>query len=860
MFPQRIKDQLQSANFEAIGKLWKILEESVPGKETKSWLAQNDRYYLLVRILHRHDALHPWLYARCREVEADPDGYLDLWAREHYKALALDTPVLTPTGYKRHGDINPGDWVYGADGAPTKVVAKTSVFTDAECYAVNFDDSSSITCSAEHLWTVEVPDRSRVSGTEKRKGWRTETMDTRTLRLFQGYARIRVAPPAYNAEHMLPIAPYTLGAWLGDGDNAWGTVTCGDTEVFENIRLDGHSHKADADSQTCQRHTIYGLGPLLRDANLLHNKHIPEEYHLGSISQRRALLQGLMDTDGHCNDRGTCVFVNKHKPLADSIFRLAIGLGLKPARNVFYPEHGAVYHVSFQGYLADEPFRIPRKLARCKATPHKKSGYRYVWGVAPTLTVPVSCIQVQASDGLYLAGEHCVTTHNSTIITFAGIIQEIIKNPETTIGIFSHTKPIAKAFLSQIQKEMESNEDLRSTFDDIFYANPSKDSPSWSQDAGLTVKRKSNPKERTLEAHGLVDGQPTSKHFELLVYDDVVTRESVSTPEQIKKTTDSWELSDNLGKAGGRKWHIGTRYSYADTYETMIERKAVKVRLHAATDDGTFTGDPVFFTKEVWDAKIIAQGEATISCQMLQNPLAGQQRMFNVEDLRIYEVRPETLNIYIMVDPARSKKQGSDKTAIAVIGIDYASNKYLLDGFNHRMDLRERWLRTAQMYHKWKRSQGVQLTFVGYEAFGAQADLDYFEEQMKTPQGGGYFPILPLMWPRDSEGSKNDRVQRLGPDFRMHKFFLPYDTDPSRLTATQRKFANTGYAFRLAQPIKRKDESSQIYDLSKELKLQAHFFPFGGKKDLIDAASRIYDMEPKPPSYNEPRYLEPDYC
>jgi hypothetical protein len=466
--------------------------------------------------------------------------------------------------------------------------------------------------------------------------------------------------------------------------------------------------------------------------------------------------------------------------------------------------------------------------------------------------------EVEAAPDGYLdlwAREH----YKSTIITYAGIIQEVIKNPEICIGIFSHTKPIAKAFLAQIQQELEKNDDLLKLYPDVFYDNPGKDSPSWSLDNGLTVRRKSNPKERTIEAHGLVDGQPTSKHFDLLVYDDVVTEASVSTPEQIQKTTTSWELSDNLGKAGGRKWHIGTRYSYADTYETMLERKAVIPRVYPATDDGTFTGTPIFFPQEVWDAKLIAQGEATVACQLLQNPLSGQQRMFNVEDYRVYEVRPEALNIYIMVDPARSKKKGSDKTAIVVLGIDYASNKYLIDGFNHRMDLRERWTRTAQMYHKWKRDPGCRNIKVGYEAFGAQADLDYFQEQMATPQGGGYFVIDELMWPRDSEGSKSDRVQRLGPDLRTHKFYLPYETVAERLTAVQRKFTNTGYSWRVAQPIRRKDESGNIYDLTKELKLQTHFFPFGGKKDVIDATSRIYDMEPHAPNFREPSYLEPEY-
>jgi hypothetical protein len=447
----------------------------------------------------------------------------------------------------------------------------------------------------------------------------------------------------------------------------------------------------------------------------------------------------------------------------------------------------------------------------------------------------------------------------STVITYAGSIQKVLQDPNVTIGIFSHTKPIAKGFLRQIQKDFESNEELRSLFPDIFWENPERDAPSWSLDNGITVRRSSNAREATIEAHGLVDGQPTSRHFSLLLYDDVVTRESVSTPEQITKTTEAWELSDNLGAVHGVKWHVGTRYSYADTYEAMIKRGAVKVRLYPATDDGTITGKPILLPPEVWARKVRDQGEATISCQMLQNPLAGQNRMFNVEDIQTYEIRPETLNIYIMVDPARSKKKGSAKTAIAVVGVDYAMNKYLLDGFNHKMDLRERWVRTAQMYHKWKRASGVQHIKVGYEAFGAQADLDYFKEQMGAPNQGGSFIIEELMWPRDSEGSKVDRVQRLSPDFRAKKFFIPYETDQTRLTKRQRDMQNTGYPHRIAQPIRRKDEAGAIYDLSAEFKLQVHFFPFGGMKDLVDAVSRIYDLEPHAPNFQEPTYLEPDY-
>ena len=124
------------------------------------------------------------------------------------------------------------------------------------------------------------------------------------------------------------------------------------------------------------------------------------------------------------------------------------------------------------------------------------------------------CREVEANPNGHLdlwAREH----YKSTIITFAGIIQEILKDPEVTVGIFSHTKPIAKAFLAQIKREFEGNQLLQQLFPDILHAKPSQEATAWSLDGGIIVKRKSNPKEATVEAHGLVDGQPTSRHFQL---------------------------------------------------------------------------------------------------------------------------------------------------------------------------------------------------------------------------------------------------------------------------------------------------------------------------------------------------------
>ncbi len=447
--------------------------------------------------------------------------------------------------------------------------------------------------------------------------------------------------------------------------------------------------------------------------------------------------------------------------------------------------------------------------------------------------------------------------YKSTIITFGGAIQRILQDPEITVGIFSHINSIASDFLRQIKVELETNEDLKKAFPEILWDDPPKQAQRWSVDGGIVVKRKGNPKESTVEASGLVDGQPIGKHYALRIYDDVVTDKSVSTPEQSKKTTDSYSLSQSLGVIGGEEWMIGTRYSYADTYEWIIKRNALTPRIYPATDDGTREGKPVYFTQTEWDKRLIKNTDSDIACQYLQNPLSGEQRMFSVEDIQEYEVRPETMAVYVMCDPARSKKKDSANTAIIVLGLDYNNNKYLLDGYNHKMDLQERWENFARMYVKWKMATGVQQVRMGYESFGAQADLDYFKEQMRLPNRP-QFEVTELMWPRDGEGSKTDRVQRLVPDLKSHKIFFPYKTDEKNLTRNQRTMHANGYGYRIAESIRRKDEHGNIYDLSEQLKMQFHYFPHG-MKDAIDAISRIYDMDPKAPRGREPSYAEPEY-
>lgn len=480
------------------------------------------------------------------------------------------------------------------------------------------------------------------------------------------------------------------------------------------------------------------------------------------------------------------------------------------------------------------------------------------------------CREVEANpdDCLDLwAREH----YKSTFITYAGGIQEILVDPDITIGLFSHVRPIAKAFLGQIKSEFESNEDLKRVYPDVLWADPKRDAPragaTWNSER-IDVKRKSNPKEGTIEAWGLVDGQPTSKHYRLRIYDDVVTRESVTTPEQVNKTTAAWELSDNLGARQedgepGRRWHIGTRYSFADTYGHILDKKILKPRIHAATDNGFLNGNPVFLTKSAWAKKIKDNSEATIACQQLQNPAAGQQAMFKKDNLRFTDIRPATLNIYIMVDPASSKKKGSDSTAMPVIAVDAQRNKYLIDGFCHKMNLQERWANLRQLRRHWLGQKGVQAVHVGYERYGIQSDLEYFEEKMQETKDS--FPIKELNWPNDGPGGKIDRIQRLVPDFGHGKFYLiaasTREIDGKQVaveTSAQKRCREQGEAWRILTPVKRRDHEGNLYALNKCFLDEYLIYPFALHDDLLDGCSRIYDMDYTPPIIIDEKMLEPE--
>jgi phage terminase large subunit-like protein len=418
------------------------------------------------------------------------------------------------------------------------------------------------------------------------------------------------------------------------------------------------------------------------------------------------------------------------------------------------------------------------------------------------------CREVQAEPNGYLdlwSREH----FKSTIVTNWLTIQDILNDPEVTFGIFSHTRPIAKAFLRQIKMEFERNEWLKALFPDVLYQDPRKESPKWSEDEGIVVRRTGNPKEATVEAWGLVDGQPTSKHYGVLLYDDVVTRESVTTPTMIANVTSAWELSTNLGTDGGLRRFAGTHYHFNDTYKAIIKKGSAKPRIYPCTKDGTVHGEPVLLSKETIQRKRADMGPFNFGAQMLLNPKADDIQGFQDDWLRYYgRVSGDRMIKAILVDPASAKKTTSDYTAAWVIGLAEDENIYVLDGARDRLNLTQRWALVSSLHRTWKPRK------TGYERYGKDADIEHFKSEMERDEYrfsieevGGSMP-------------KPDRIKRLIPYFEQGRIWLPTN-------------------------LWKRDYEGKSYDLTA-LFVEDEFkaFPVCIHDDLLDALSRLFDLFP----------------
>jgi len=390
-----------------------------------------------------------------REKQLPPPDFEFIWlllmGRGWGKALSIDTPIMTVNGFKSMGDIKVGDVVFDEEGQPANVVFTTDVMHNHPCFEVVFSDGSKIIADAEHLWLTHTHNSrksfARAENPSVLAGIRT-TEDIRDSLYCDSKCSlnhsIECCKPLRFPRRKLPVNPYTLGAWLGDGSSAWAEITCVDEEIVNWIQADGYQikpRKINPEKAMC-----YGLGGLnsgLNKLNVKKNKHIPEIYLTASIEQRMALLQGLMDTGGYIEPNGNCEFCSMKKELTDGVFHLCCSLGIKPVistgrATIDGRDCGLKYRVNFTPYIP--VFRLQRKLDRIKQKGKQaiRQARRYIVDVVSVESTPVKCIQVDSPSHLYLAGNTLIPTHNTRV--GSEMVRKWAEEGHTPIALIGQTK------------------------------------------------------------------------------------------------------------------------------------------------------------------------------------------------------------------------------------------------------------------------------------------------------------------------------------------------------------------------------------------------------------------------------------
>jgi replicative DNA helicase len=421
------------------------------------------------------------------------------------KALSLDTPLPTPTGWTKMGEVAVGDELIGADGKPTRVVAVTDVMHGRPCYRIMFSDGTELVADKEHQWLTETraSGKSAQAAAVQYNGYRSQrtfaavrtTQEiANTLRCQTADRRLNHsvtnAKPIQAPTADLPVPPYTFGAWLGDGTTAAAQVTTADPEIVMRIESEGliarpsrsakyryqlllpaaaspaerkcvvcgetfvpHTSQVRTCGRSCGGRAQFMSDPVpaptcaecggpscglqmcqkcrnakgtlqarLRTLGVLGNKHIPLTYLRASEEQRRALLAGLLDTDGTVTAGGAVQFSVTNKRLATDVAELIVSLGYR-CQTTTKRVRGATeassvaYTINFS--TDDEVFGLARKALvhkdRHRASGTARSGSRFIVDVERIESVPVRCVQVDNPDHMYLASRAMVPTHNSTL-------------------------------------------------------------------------------------------------------------------------------------------------------------------------------------------------------------------------------------------------------------------------------------------------------------------------------------------------------------------------------------------------------------------------------------------------------------
>lgn len=333
------------------------------------------------------------------------------------KGLALDTLIPTPSGFTTMGEIQVGDEVYDDTGKVTKVTKKSEIH-HKKCYRMEFSSGDPVIADYDHQWVVLVPDGHQ-------KLTRRKVMTTEEIANSKKPIRIPLNQGIEGNKKELPVDPYVLGVWLGDGKRSSGEITISNPAIWDEILERGYRispPQHDKRGEKCETRSVYGLVEQLKKAGVYKNKHIPDIYLRASKQQRLDLLAGLLDTDGSYNIARNEVNICSTKEWwVDDIKELVGSLGGRTTVCGYITK-------GFGREWKAKNIRImtlfnPLGVKEIDWTPGRNPKGRKIWATRRTFeyvtacteveSVPTQCIKVASPRHTYLFGRDFHVTHNT---------------------------------------------------------------------------------------------------------------------------------------------------------------------------------------------------------------------------------------------------------------------------------------------------------------------------------------------------------------------------------------------------------------------------------------------------------------
>ena len=608
------------------------------------------------------------------------------------KALANDTPVFTRNGWKYHGDLVVGDEVVGLDGQYKKVIA-VHPKCKVDCL-VEFTNGERVLCHENHEWMVH--DRARSKNQDH--VLETKEIEKRTLeyggaRGKRGHRYVLQLPHKgcfVGEEKELPLDPYTLGVWLGDGTNTNPTICCSqkDKAVIERVVKSGHEVRW----QTIHKITgvlYYGFGfrKQLRAFGMCHSKknmpkHIPEIYLTASVEQRLQLLAGLLDTDG-TRTGSKYQFTTVEKSLRDTFVALLSTFGWR-ASVMYHPPavstsrvvcRNGYYVISFTPDMVI-PCELERKRNDGVVRPQRAIAFKGVSRVEPKYG---NCITVEG-DGMYLVGRTMVPTHNSALAIFL-LTWLAGKYPDDPILTGSHNHEFIRGAYDECLRIMNPRGDY--LWSDVF---PHvKICSTNAKDCRIDIGK--SKRFETMQFTTIGSGNAgLYRAIRLLFCDDLVSGSDVAySMDRLNRLWSIYNVDLRQRKLGKKckELHIATRWSVHDVLGRLEEKygddpRARFICVPLVNEDGhsnfAYSNGLGYYDDKIPKMMELYE-DADWAALYLNSPIERMGRLYDPDELQRYFELPEGKPDAI-ISVCDTKDRGSDDCVMPVAYV-YGEKYYI---------------------------------------------------------------------------------------------------------------------------------------------------------------------------------------